>query len=88
MEQRCSNWKDFHEILFLEITRKSAEKIQMYQNWKITGTLREYLCTFMVLSRWSRENQNLFCVLYICPEYLAVYVEKFDAARQATVENV
>jgi len=30
MEQLGSKWKDFHEIWYLGITRKSAEKIQIY----------------------------------------------------------
>jgi len=28
MEQRDSHWKDFHEILYLSIFRKSVEKVQ------------------------------------------------------------
>ena len=32
MEQHGSNWKDFHEILYLSIFRKSTEKIQVSLN--------------------------------------------------------
>jgi hypothetical protein len=29
MEQLCSHWTDFDEILYLDILRKTAEKIQV-----------------------------------------------------------
>ena len=32
MEQLGSDWKDFHEILYLSIFRKSVEKIQVSLN--------------------------------------------------------
>ena len=50
MEQLGSHWTDFHEILYLRIFRKSAEKIQVPLNLtRITGTLHEDLRTFMIL---------------------------------------
>ena len=54
MEQLGSHWTDFHEILYLSIFRKSVEEIQVpLKSDKNNGcTLREDLCTFMIISRW------------------------------------
>jgi hypothetical protein len=46
-----SHWMDFREILYLKIFRKSVEKIRVALNLTtITGTIYEYLCTFMVIA--------------------------------------
>jgi len=52
MEQLGSHRTDFHEISYLSIFRTSAEKIKFRENLtRITGTLHEELCTFMIISR-------------------------------------
>jgi hypothetical protein len=70
MEQLGSRWTDFHGIWYLSVIRKSVEKIRVHSNGtRITGTLREDLCTFTIISRSiltmrnvldtnCRENQN------------------------------
>jgi hypothetical protein len=87
MEQLGSHWTDFHEILYLSIFIKSAEKIQVSLNLTtITGTLHDDLCTFMIISRWilvrmrnvsdksCTENQNThFMFNNIFPQNRAVY---------------
>jgi hypothetical protein len=51
MEQIGPHSMDFHEILYLKIFRKSAEKIQVLLNvTRVTSTLHEDLCIFMTLS--------------------------------------
>jgi len=43
---------DFREILYLNIFRKSVEKIKVPLNPnKVTSTLHEYQCAFMIESR-------------------------------------
>jgi hypothetical protein len=52
MEQLGSHWKDFSEIWYLSTIRGSVEKIQVSLNrTRITGTLHEDLCTFVIISR-------------------------------------
>ena len=52
MEQLDSQWTDFHEVWYLSIRRKSADKIFVWFKSDKNGTLREDLCTFMIVSRW------------------------------------
>ena len=52
MEQLCSHWKDFREIRYLSIFRKSVETIQVSLKLKKkrnTGTFDEELCTFTII---------------------------------------
>ena len=52
MEQLCSYRKDFHERWYLSIFRKSVETIKVSLNMtRITYTLYEYQCTFLVTPR-------------------------------------
>jgi len=77
IEQLGPHWTDFHEIWCLWSFRKSAEKIKFNENLTImTGTLREDLRTFMIISRWilprmrnvsdkiSRENKITHFVFF------------------------
>jgi len=70
MKQLISHWTDFHKIWYLNIFRKSVEKLQ----------------GFMVISRWiflrmrnisgksCRENQNThFTLKKVFPENCALY---------------
>jgi hypothetical protein len=41
MEQLGSNWKDFHEISYLRLIRKSVEKFNFCYLTRITRTLLE-----------------------------------------------
>ena len=51
MEQCNCNWTDFPAIWYLSIFWKSVKKIKFYSNLtRITGTLNEYICTFMIIS--------------------------------------
>jgi len=71
MEQLGSHWKNFHEILYFNIFRKSVDKIPVsLKSDKNDGTSHEDLCTFTETSRWIvlglrnvsdkiyRQNQN------------------------------
>ena len=53
MEQLGSQWTDFHEIWYLSIfSKKLSRKFEFY--WKIariTGTLHEDVCTYLITSR-------------------------------------
>jgi len=52
MEQLGSDWKDFDEILYFSIFRKSVEKIQVSLNSdKNNGTLQADLCMLLIVSR-------------------------------------
>jgi hypothetical protein len=52
MEKLGSRWTDFHEILYVRISRKSVVKIKFDLNLtRMTGILHEYLCKFTVTSR-------------------------------------
>jgi len=52
MEQLGSPWTDFHEIWYVMVFRKTAEKIQIHWTLTITtGTSHEYLCTCMTIAR-------------------------------------
>jgi hypothetical protein len=102
MEQLGSHWKDFHKILYLNIFRKSVEKIKFFlKSGNITCTLPGDLCTFMMISRWillrmkndsdksCRENQNTHFVFRI--ENRAVYEimwTKYGRVAQGTVDNI
>jgi hypothetical protein len=55
MEQLGSHWADFHKIWYLNIFRKSVEKIQIsLKSDKIDGTLHECHCTFFIIYRSFR----------------------------------
>ena len=72
MEQLGSYWTDFHEIWYLSIFRKTAEKIKvsLKSDKNNSGTLHEDQHTFLIISRpllleminvsdrRCRENQN------------------------------
>jgi hypothetical protein len=46
-------WTDFHEIWYLIIFRKYADKIQVsLKSDNNNGTLHQNLCTVMIISRW------------------------------------
>ena len=47
MEQLSSHWKDFYDILYLNIFRISVEKIQVSLK-RIMVTLHEDLCIFAI----------------------------------------
>jgi len=52
VEQLGSNWTDTHEIGYLSIFRKSAEKIQVsFKSDKNNSTLHEDQYTFLIISR-------------------------------------
>jgi len=52
LEQLGYHWKDFHEIWYLSIFRKSVEKIQVsLKSDKAKGTLHEDWYEFFVISR-------------------------------------
>jgi hypothetical protein len=71
MKQLGSHWTDFHEILYLSISRSSVEKIQVSLESK-KNTEDRY--AFFIMSRWiilrmrnildesRRENRNTFYV--------------------------
>ena len=52
VEQLCSYWMDFHEILYLSIFQICVEKLQvpLKSDKKITGTLREDQYTILIIS--------------------------------------
>jgi hypothetical protein len=98
------HWTDFHEMWYSSIFRKYFEIIQMWSNLtRITGTLHEDMCTFMILSRWilvrvrnvsdknCRENENThFTFSNFFPRkscHVLYNVEKYRTARQATHYN-
>jgi len=49
VEQLSSHREDFHEILYLSICRKSFEDECHYNPTRKMGTLRENLCTFILI---------------------------------------
>ena len=52
MEQDGPHWTDFHEILYLSVFRKSAEKTQaISQSDNNNGTSHADRYTFMIISR-------------------------------------
>jgi hypothetical protein len=53
MEQLCSDWMDFHEMLIFQyFFFKSVEIIQfLLKIIIITGPVRECLCTFITIRR-------------------------------------
>jgi len=64
---------------------------------RMTGTLHEDLCTFMVISRWillrrrnlsrsCREDQNRSCIQKLC--HLQDNVLKYGTTRQATYDSI
>ena len=66
MEQLSSHWTDFHKCLYLSIFRKSIEEIKcLLKCDKITGTLHEDPCTFVIISRW-----NLFKVRNVSDKFV------------------
>jgi hypothetical protein len=98
MKQLGSHWTDFHEIWYLSTFQKSVEEFQVSWNLtRITGTLRDDVCTFMIIScrilirmrsmadKTSRENQT-----HIFRKSCRLWdnVEKCGKAGQATDDNV
>jgi hypothetical protein len=95
---------NFHKIWYLSVSQKYPQKIQDSLNLRrITGTLREDLCTFMIISRWillrmrnvsdksCRETQNThftFSNFFRKSCRLLDNVEKYGTARQATDGNI
>jgi len=51
MEQLGFHWTDFDEIWYSSIFRKSVESIFLQNLTRIPSTLREDMCTFMIISR-------------------------------------
>ena len=52
IDQLGSHWRDFHEILYFKICRKSVGKVQVLLKFdNNNGTLHEDLCTFMIVYR-------------------------------------
>jgi hypothetical protein len=75
MEQLGSHWTDFHEILFLRISRKSVEKIQVslkpdknngYFTWRPMYIYDNISLTSSYnkkrFRQRFRENKNTFCI--------------------------
>jgi hypothetical protein len=103
-EQLSSQWTDFHEIWYLRIFRKPAEKIQVsLKSDNNNSTLHKDLCKFMIISRWitlrirnisdknCRENQNthfMFNNFFQKSCRLWDNVEKYGRARQDTDDNI
>jgi hypothetical protein len=98
MEQLSSHWTVFHEIWELSIFRKSVLEIQaLLMSERITDTLHEDLCTFMI-SRWillimrnfseksCGENRNTFMFHNFFRSSCLLWdnVEKYSTARQTT----
>ena len=86
MEQLGSHRTDFHEIWYFRICQNLSKNFNIHYKLKrISYTLHEDLCTFMIISRWillrmrnvsdesCRENQNTFCVKYFFFENRTVY---------------
>jgi hypothetical protein len=89
--------------LVSENFRKSVTKMQVWANvTRITGTLHEDLCTFMIISRWIllrmrnisdksfTENQNTHFIFnnFFRKSYRLCYtVEKYGRVGQATDDN-
>ena len=46
-----SQWTDLLKIWYLNIFRKSVEKLQVSYLRRIAGTIHEYVCIFMIISR-------------------------------------
>ena len=103
MDQLGSHWTDFHEIwyLFFENLWEKIE-VSLKNLRRITGTLSEELCIFMIVSllsllrmrhvsdRSSRENQNRHFMFNSCLTKIVPfmrYVEKYDTATQTTGDN-
>jgi hypothetical protein len=100
-EQPSSHWPDFRQIWFFEnFPRKFKFHLSLA---KITGTLHEDICTFMVISCWillgmenlsdksCRENQNtnfMFKEFFRESCRLWDHVEKYCTAGQATDDNI
>jgi hypothetical protein len=74
-----SHWKDFHEIWYLSIFRKSVEIFQIPLKLRITGTLDEDPCKFMVVSR---------SVLLGMRNLSGIIVEKIDILCIVTIWKI
>jgi hypothetical protein len=77
VEQLVSQWKDFGEILYLRILRKSVEEFSsFFQNLRrITGTLHGDLCTFKIINFSARsygENKKM-CLVLVFSENCAFF---------------
>jgi hypothetical protein len=60
MEQLGSHWPYCHEILYLKSFGKSVQKAQAsLKSQKITGTLHEDVCTFMITPRFFFRMRNI-----------------------------
>ena len=103
MELIGSRWTDFHEIWCLIISRKSVEKIPVHSNLKrMTGTLHEDLCTFMIifhsvlLRMFQTKVVEKIKTYTLCSTTLFFQmslrlrdnVEKFGSTRQTTDDNI
>jgi len=98
MEQLRSHWKDFHEVWYLSIFRKSFEKIcsffESWRQWRVLCMKRNV--HFMIISHWIllrirntkdknfRESKHTF---YVKSYRLCNNVEKYCRTRQATDDN-
>jgi hypothetical protein len=103
MEQLGAHKKDFHEILYLHIFRKSVENIQIsLKSDKNKSTSNKDQNTLTIISpsvflimrnvsyRSCREYQHAFHVLELFLENRAVLdnVEKYCRAGEATDDNM
>ena len=102
MKQPCCRWTELHEIWYLNIFRKTAEKTQVsLKSDKNDGTVREDQYTFLIISRSvlrmrnvsdksCRGNQNTHFVFSNFFEDPTVYetVEKYCTAGQAIDDNM
>jgi len=83
MVQLGFHWTDFHEIWYLKIFRKSAEKIQVssksdknngYFTWRLTYIFYHILLTMKnVLDKIRRENQNTRIMLNNFPKIVPLW---------------
>ena len=101
VEQPSSHWSDVNEIRFFE---NFPRKFKFDWNLaKITGTLHEDICTFMIISFWilarmknlsyksCRKNQNThFMLKEFFQESRRLWdnVEKYWTAGQVTDDNI
>jgi hypothetical protein len=105
MEQLGSHWTDFHDTWFVSIFRNYVEKFKIHYNLtRITGTLHEDLCTFLIiflsflLTRRNFVNKfvekiktRILCSISSCFRKLCCSwdnVEKYCRDGQATNDNM
>jgi hypothetical protein len=65
MERLCSQWAEFHEILYLSIFRKYFVKIKFFlkNETRIKGTLRERLCNLRLFVHFFSKSE-IFWTFY------------------------